>query len=247
MSSNICPVLTIRPCSSCQLNKSIFDFGTKRKKYSSGQIKLCLSIYCRECDKLKTRLRRLQHPEYIKNYNSRIEVKIKKKEWEQANTSYQKRKPYFQQYYQDHKEIFQQTWQTFKFKEAKRRSKYKRRHQDPLFRLRGNISNAINKALHKGQSDKAGQSIMQFLNYTLSDLKNHLQSQFDGQMNWENYGSYWHVDHIVPQSDLPFSSMLDDNFQQCWALSNLRPLEAQQNILDGATRVRHKKVSSTSE
>lgn len=44
-------------------------------------------------------------------------------------------------------------------------------------------------------------------------------------MSWENYGDYWQIDHIVPQSKLCFSSMEDDNFKKCWALENLRPLE----------------------
>ena len=51
----------------------------------------------------------------------------------------------------------------------------------------------------------------------------------------------WHIDHIIPQSLLPYSSMEDDNFKKCWALSNLRPLSAKQNLLDGANRIRHKK------
>ena len=61
-------------------------------------------------------------------------------------------------------------------------------------------------------------------------------------MSWKNYGVYWHIDHIIPQSDLPYTSMEDDNFKLCWALDNLRPLEAKQNLLDGAKRTRHKNI-----
>jgi len=74
-------------------------------------------------------------------------------------------------------------------------------------------------------------------------------------MNWGNHGKYdpkkwdendpktwtWQLDHIIPSSDLPYLSMEDDNFKKCWALENLRPLSAKQNILDGVTRTRHKK------
>ena len=74
-------------------------------------------------------------------------------------------------------------------------------------------------------------------------------------MNWQNKGSYrvktwddndqttwkWQIDHIIPQSDLPYTSMEDDNFKKCWALENLRPLSAKQNIFDGTNRVRHNK------
>jgi hypothetical protein len=74
-------------------------------------------------------------------------------------------------------------------------------------------------------------------------------------MNWSNNNPYdintwndndqstwvWHIDHIVLQSDLPYTSMKDDNFKKCWALENIRPLSGKQNVLDGTNRVRHMK------
>jgi hypothetical protein len=119
--------------------------------------------------------------------------------------------------------------------------KYRLRHKnDIFFKIRKNISGRINKVLKSNNSQKFGQSILKFLGYSISDLKNHLEIQFDSKMTWENYGIYWHIDHIVPQSCLPYTSMDDDNFKKCWSLTNLRPLDARTNILDGATRVRHK-------
>ena len=111
---------------------------------------------------------------------------------------------------------------------------------DIVFRIRKNISGRVSKVLKNNNSQKFNQSILQFLGYSINDLKNHLEIQFDSKMTWENYGIYWHIDHIVPQSCLPYTSMSDDNFKKCWCLSNLRPLDAKTNILDGATRVRHK-------
>ena len=52
-------------------------------------------------------------------------------------------------------------------------------------------------------------------------------------MSWENYGSYWQINHIYPQSKLPYTSMEEENFKICWALSNLRPLEKITNIRKG--------------
>lgn len=34
----------------------------------------------------------------------------------------------------------------------------------------------------------------------------------------------WEIYHIIPQSNLPYQTMTDDNFQKCWALDNLNPL-----------------------
>ena len=52
-------------------------------------------------------------------------------------------------------------------------------------------------------------------------------------MSWENYGIYWQIDHIYPQSLLPYDSMDHPNFLKCWSLDNLRPLEATENIRKG--------------
>ena len=47
----------------------------------------------------------------------------------------------------------------------------------------------------------------------------------------DNHGIYgWHIDHIIPQSKLLYDSMDHPNFQKCWALENLQPLWAKDNI-----------------
>jgi hypothetical protein len=60
-----------------------------------------------------------------------------------------------------------------------------------------------------------------------------LESKFDDKMSWDNYGSYWHIDHIIPQSKLLYNSMEDENFKKCWDLQNLQPLEATANMKKG--------------
>lgn len=102
------------------------------------------------------------------------------------------------------------------------------------------INSAINHMLKRRNSSKNG-SIMQYLKYNITDLKHHIEKQFDDKMSWNNYGSYWHIDHIIPQACLPYALMSDENFIKCWSLNNLRPLEAKLNMLEGSTRIRHKK------
>jgi hypothetical protein len=127
----------------------------------------------------------------------------------------------------------------------------------PSFKLKANISRQIRRMLKKQTSSKCNESILKYLNYSMSDLKEHIQNQFESWMNWDNTGVYskkiwndddeatwtWQIDHIIPQSLLPYSSMEDENFKKCWALENLRPLSAKQNFLDGIFRVRHKYVT----
>jgi membrane-associated HD superfamily phosphohydrolase len=114
-----------------------------------------------------------------------------------------------------------------KIKEYKNEYERNRKIIDPSFKLRKNCSRLVNHAL---RGSKSGQSILKHLSYTMKELKDHLEKQFDSNMSWNNYGSYWHIDHVYPQSLLPYTSMNDDNFKKCWALSNLQPLEATENM-----------------
>lgn len=112
---------------------------------------------------------------------------------------------------------------------AKRKSDRKRR-LDPTNRVNASIRSAIHKCLH---GDKGGISWPLLVGYTIDDLKEHLEKQFDENMNWDNYGKYWHIDHIRPISGFNIKSYKDFNFKECWKLSNLRPLEAIYNIKKG--------------
>ena len=105
----------------------------------------------------------------------------------------------------------------------------KRRQNDTEYRLRQNVSTAISIALKRSDGSKQGESIEKYLPYTIEQLKEHLESQFEPWMTWNNHGK-WHLDHITPQSKLPYASMDEPNFQKCWALENLQPLEAKENM-----------------
>lgn len=132
-------------------------------------------------------------------------------------------------------------------KNRRLRTKQKR-IQDPSFKLKSNISRRIRYVLKKNGSSKSGQSILQYLQYSIQDLKNHLEIQFESWMNWNNYGVYnvnvwkdndtstwtWQLDHIIPQVNLPYVSMEDDKFKKCWSLSNLRPLSSKENFIKGS-------------
>lgn len=137
---------------------------------------------------------------------------------------------------------------------AKVKSK-KLRKTNINFALRKNISYSIWKCLQRNNSSK-DKSCMKYLNYTIIQLRENLENKFESWMTWNNYGKYnkknwddnnkltwtWQLDHIIPQSDLQYSSMTDNNFKKCWSLDNLRPLSSKQNLLDGVNKLRHKKI-----
>lgn len=129
------------------------------------------------------------------------------------------------------------------------------RETNPTVKLRDIIRGSVNKALKRNDASKNGNSCLDYLPYTIEELKEYLESQFEPWMSWENHGKYnaktwndldpatwtWQIDHKEPHSNFSYISMDDQAFKDCWALDNLQPLSAKQNVLDGANRTRHTK------
>lgn len=98
----------------------------------------------------------------------------------------------------------------------------------PQKRLDANFRSLIRQSLISGKRGKSWESIV---NYTIEDLVNHLEKQFDDKMSWENYGRYWSIDHIIPRSYFNYKDYNDIEFKICWSLLNIRPLEKIENII----------------
>jgi hypothetical protein len=77
---------------------------------------------------------------------------------------------------------------------------------------------------------KKTNSCLKLLDYSIQELKEHLEKQFSLEMNWNNYGNYWHIDHKIPCSWFHFKSIDDYAFKICWGLDNLQPLKKDINL-----------------
>ncbi len=76
---------------------------------------------------------------------------------------------------------------------------------------------------------KGGRSWEKLVGYTKEDLKKHIEGLFLQGMSWDNMCD-WHIDHIIPISAFNFKTTDDPDFRRCWALKNLRPLWAKDNL-----------------
>ncbi len=101
---------------------------------------------------------------------------------------------------------------------------------NPVYRLRGNVSKQIHNSLVDG---KKGRSWEKLVGYSIIDLKNSIERQFKDGMSWDNYGE-WHIDHEIPNVVFNYKSVTDIDFKKCWALSNLQPMWAEDNLKKGA-------------
>jgi hypothetical protein len=101
-----------------------------------------------------------------------------------------------------------------------RRNRY---NTDPLYKMSQNLRIRLNKALMGNQ--KTG-SAVQDLGCSISELKAYLESKFQGNMSWENYGPKgWHIDHIKPLSLFDLTN--HDQLLQACHYTNLQPLWAE--------------------
>lgn len=108
---------------------------------------------------------------------------------------------------------------------------YKKNISTPRGRLLNSIRNGIAHSLRGSKNGKRWEVIV---GYTFEKLRASLEKRFKEGMTWENYGSYWHVDHKIPVAAFNFEKPEDLDFKRCWALKNLQPLEAKKNLSKGA-------------
>lgn len=99
----------------------------------------------------------------------------------------------------------------------------KRRAQEPGFRALCSVRRRMVALIRNANAVKSRRSGLR-----RDTLRAHLEALFQPGMTWENYGRVWHVDHIKPCSLFDFTN--PDEVAACFALSNLQPLWAAENI-----------------
>lgn len=170
---------------------------------------------------------------YEKNKEKRIEAS---KKWNKENK--ERRREISKKWKEENPEKVREARKNWEEENKEERTEYKNKwrkekyHTDPCYKLRNLTSVMVRKGLKEG---KGGESMLPYVDWnSYEELKQHLESQFEDWMTWDNHGE-WHIDHIKPQSVLleDVTSMDDPKFRECWALENLRPLEARENMSKG--------------
>lgn len=260
----------MKKCGRCQIIKEDSEFSKSQLERSGGVCRICCTekarIY-RENNRDKVRAYEKQYrPNYMETHKE--EKAAYQKEYYQANIDELKNSSkmrrennrdelllYAKEYYQENKEELKAKARQYAkdHREEIQVAQNIDRQTNPMSKIRHNVSNLIRLSIKRNSSSKDGNSIVDYLGYSINELKIHLEKQFEPWMTWDNWGIFdlktwndddrktwtWQLDHIIPQSDLPYLSMADENFKKCWSLSNLRPYSAKQNLIDGVTRVRH--------
>jgi len=144
------------------------------------------------------------------------------------NTGKTSRKEYYDQYRKENKE-YHNTYSNQHYHENKdyyREYNDTRSATDPIFRLKHAINSNININLKKYLQIKHDKS-MNYLGTTMEQYYQYLEQQFTPEMNWDNYGSYWEIDHILPIDSFDLTN--EEQLYQCFNYINTRPLHWLEN------------------
>lgn len=237
-----------KQCHVCEKIKSLDKFYIRKDTSKIlNQCRECVSKKRKEFRENNKELVRKQKQRYsrenkeliaLKNKKWREEnqetVKKKNKEWREKNREYvyQKNKEY---YSNKRSEILKQKAE-YGQRTKEQHNRCKRRIAGtPRGRVvqfsRGSLKRIIN-AIKENKYIKTIES----LNYTMDELKFHIENKFEDGMSWDNHGE-WHIDHIMPLSHLVEKH--NDKTQEeilniVNSLDNLQPLWASENLSKGA-------------
>lgn len=216
----------MKPCTKCKEVKEDSEFSSDQRN------KCGLQSACRDCQRNANRER------YKEN---RDEANRKARIWRDENRDHvrQRSRNHYLKIKNDptwkaQHRVFVNQWKVNnqdKVREINRKHDAKK-----METVRGHLSHAISRNINNSirRGSKGGRKWEILVGYTTDQLKRHLEGKFAPEMSWENYGSYWHIDHKIPESAFNFETPEDLDFKKCWSLKNLQPMESRKNMVKGS-------------
>ena len=216
-----------KTCSVCGEEKSKFkEFNLT--KNTRGEVTPKAS-WCRDCNSKKEYDRRAGNnnwKEYQAKYRLENKEKIRAHYEENKDQILEKCKEYRDSHQEQIREYKHNYYQKEENKQRVNEKVKLRKKTDPQFKLMGNIRQGIHRCLR----GKKLNSTEELIDCDQKFLKDWIEYQWksDENMSWSNYGTYWHIDHVIPLSFFDLDNINEQTMACNW--SNLRPLEARENL-----------------
>lgn len=207
--------MSTKRCSRCRTVRDQSNFN-KSKSTKDG-----LHSWCKPCRKETNELDREKKKEYNQKYwnTNRETLRVKNETYRESNSQTIQAQ---RRAYRARPEIKTHVQRKNKEYLPKRKLDIQhRRRTDIHFR----ISECLRAHLHRALKSTSGHS--EALGCSKEQLKRWLEYQFEPGMSWGNYGTHWHIDHILPISKFDFTKSTDVKI--CFSWTNLQPLWAEEN------------------
>lgn len=215
-------------CTKCQARKSAESFPVESRR-KNGRLS-----QCKDCINAFNRGWRKAHPEKAHDYS---------KAWREANPEKNKARTTLRNLLPSERER-KSEWRkknpeycTRKSREWARKNRAliiqrdtERKRRDPGYYMRRILSSRLCQSL-KSRGLRKRKTTMQLLGCTIPELKAHIASRFRDGMSWDNRGTHWHVDHIIPCCKFDLTD--EEEQKKCFHFSNLQPLLVHENLAKG--------------
>ena len=109
------------------------------------------------------------------------------------------------------------------------KERYRCEKCNPEGHLISNMRARMSMALKR---EYKSESTIELLGCNMEHFLQYLQKQFDDNMTFENYGDYWHLDHIKPCASFDLKNQ--EQQKKCFHYTNLQPLEGKENMSKGS-------------
>jgi hypothetical protein len=83
------------------------------------------------------------------------------------------------------------------------------------YRIKKSLAARLRNVLNKNNTT------MNYIGCNIQYFREWLEFNFTSDMNWDNYGSFWSIDHIIPVCK--FNLTNETEKYQCWNWSNMMP------------------------
>jgi hypothetical protein len=187
-----------RQCEKCNSIKELSLFRKYENTRFSSTCKKCLN----EMDKLRKKNARKKHLETTL-------VTCEKCNNAKLLKDFAKLKKFYK------KKICKSCYPIF-LKEQKTEWCRNERNTNINYRLKKSLAARLRNVLKKDNTT------MNYIGCNIKYLREWFEFNFTSEMNWDNYGSFWSIDHIIPV--YKFDLTIEDEKLKCWNWSNMMPV-----------------------
>lgn len=211
----------MKKCIKCEEDKEIDLFIKNR-----NVCKDCMKKYKQNQYKLNNKTIK----EKKKSYYEENKFYFLKKSKEYYESNKESKLKYQKEYYNTNKQSVSDYKKKHSIENKDKITKYKsnyqkqRRKTDSIFKFKSSISSLIRKSIkNKGFTKKS--KTYEILGCDFEIFKEYIENKFTEEMNWENHGTFWDIDHIIPLC----TAITEEDIIRLNHYTNLQPLDSNTN------------------
>lgn len=214
-------------CIKCKIDKELNEFH-KHKSSKDGyetKCKQCRKFYQDKYNKKYYKENKEEIDKHSKEYYGNNKEKINNRSKIQSKKYYKENKverlKHMKEYNASHHVKERKKTQIQKKREQESKLYHSKYKFDIYFKLKKSLRIRLNQLLKKNNIHKT-LSALKLIGCTVEEYKQHIEKQWLPELTWNNYGTVWEIDHIIPCVEFDLNDLKQQ--EKCFHYTNLRPL-----------------------